>query len=193
RTAPVPPAPRPGTAPSTGPTSLPVVVHVLQERIVAVEHDHAVAALERRAVRLQAALESIEAGVAAGGLAVDARGLRVTLTAQLLRGALGLGQDHGACAVGLGADRLRLLLARGAQAAGHLLALGAHAPVHVADHAAVGGQVDLLDAQVDDADADVAGAGVDVLQLALDHFRAVAGHHFRQRARVDLVAQRILG
>src|SRR3546814_2069061 len=57
--------------------------------------------------------------------------------------------------VGLGADRLRLLLALGAQAAGHLLALGAHAPVHVADHAAVGRQVDLLDAQVDDADADV--------------------------------------
>src|SRR3546814_9152444 len=56
---------------------LSVVAHVLQERIAAVEHDHAVAALERRAVRLQAALEGIEAGVAVGGLAIDARGLRV--------------------------------------------------------------------------------------------------------------------
>src|SRR3546814_8891604 len=61
---------------------LSVVAHVLQERIAAVEHDHAVAALERRAVRLQAALEGIEAGIAAGGLAVDARGLRVALAAQ---------------------------------------------------------------------------------------------------------------
>src|SRR3546814_4700960 len=58
---------------------LSVVAHVLQERIAAVEHDHAVAALERRAVRLQAALEGIEAGVAVGGLAIDSRGLRVAL------------------------------------------------------------------------------------------------------------------
>src|SRR3546814_11178716 len=92
----------------------------------------------------------------------------------------------------LGADRLRRLLALGAQAAGHLLALGAHAPVHVADHAAVGRQVDLLDAQVDDADADVLRADVDVVELALDHLGAVAGHHLGQRARVDLVAPRVL-
>src|SRR3546814_8495129 len=87
----------------------------MEERSAAVEHDHAVAALERRAVRLQAALEGIEAGVAVGGLAIDARGLRVALAAQLLRVAFGLGQDHGAFAIGLGADRLRLLLALGAQ------------------------------------------------------------------------------
>src|SRR5690606_42040428 len=132
------------------------------------------------------------AGVAVGGVAGDARGLGVALAAQLLRAALGLGQDHGALAVGLGADRLRLLLALGAQAAGHLLALRAHAPVHVPDHGAVGGQVDLLDPQVDDADADVPRAAVDVLELALDHLGAVAGHDLAQRARVDLVAQRIL-
>src|SRR3546814_5382768 len=68
----------------------------------------------------------------------------------------------------------------------------AQAPVHVADHGAVGGQVDLPDAQVDDADADVLRADVDVVELALDHLGAVAGHYFGQRARVDLVAQRIL-
>src|SRR3546814_6609647 len=84
----------------------------------------------------------------------------------------GLGQDHGALAIGLGADRLRLLVALGAQAAGHLLALGTHAPVNVADHGAVGGQVDLLDAQVDDADADVLRADVDVVELALDHLKS---------------------
>src|SRR5690606_17690554 len=182
----------PGTAPSTGPSSLPVVAHVLEERIVVVEHDHAVAALERRAVRLQAALEGIEPGVAAGGLAIDARGRGIALAAQLLRVALGLGQEHGALSVRLGTDRLGLLLALGAQAAGHLLALRAHAPVHVPDHGAVGGQVDLLDPQVDDADADVPRAAVDVLELALDHLGAVAGHDLAQRARVDLVAQRIL-
>src|SRR5690606_1866383 len=121
----VPPAPRPGTAPPTGRTSLPVVAQVLQERIAAVEHDHALAVLERLAVRLEAALEGVEAGVAVGGLAVDTRGLGVALAAQLLRVALGLGHDHGLLAVGLGADRLRLFLALGAQAAGHLLALGA--------------------------------------------------------------------
>src|SRR3546814_382236 len=152
----------------------------------------AVTARDRRGLRREGAREGIEAGVAVGGLAVDARGLRVALAAQLLRVAFGLGQDHGALAIGLGADRLRLLVALGAQAAGHLLALGTHAPVNVADHGAVGGQVDLLDAQVDDADADVLRADVDVVELALDHLGAVAGHYFGQRARVDLVAQRIL-
>src|SRR3546814_1054009 len=53
----------------------------------------------------------------------------------------------------------------------------AHAPVHVADHGAVGGQVDLPDAQVDDADADVLRADVDVVELALDHLGARSEEH----------------
>src|SRR3546814_18374241 len=40
--------------------------------------------------------------------------------------------------------------------------------------------------------SDLPGADVDVLELALDHLGAVAGHYLGQRARVDLVAQRIL-
>src|SRR3546814_4055694 len=35
-------------------------------------------------------------------------------------------------------------------------------------------------------------ADVDGVELALDHLGAVAGHHLGQRARVDLVAQRVL-
>src|SRR3546814_16734853 len=42
------------------------------------------------------------------------------------------------------------------------------------------------------ADADVLRADVDVVELALDHLGAVPGHYFGQRARVDLVSQRIL-
>src|SRR5690606_24434356 len=125
-----------------------VVAQVLQEGIVAFEHDHAVAVGERGAVRLQAAQEGVEGGIAAGRLGVDPRGLGITLAAQLLRVALGLGHQHGALAVGLGADDARLLLAFRAQAGGHLLALGAHAVVDLRDDLAVGRQVDLLEADV---------------------------------------------
>src|SRR5690606_6778656 len=101
-----------------------VVLQVLQERIVAVQHDHALAVGEGRAVGLQAAVEVVEARIGGGGLGVQARGLGVALAAQALGVALGLGHDHRLVAVGLGADRAGLLLALGAQRTGHLLALG---------------------------------------------------------------------
>ena len=83
-----------------------VGAHVLQERVVLVEHDDRVAVLERAAVGLQAALEGIEARVAVGGGAVDAGGFGIALAAQLLRIALGFGHDHLAVAIGVGAATL---------------------------------------------------------------------------------------
>src|SRR5690606_7513912 len=67
-----------------------LAAHVLQERVVALEHDHAFAVGERGAVGLEAALEGVEARIAARGLAVDAGGFGIAFTAQLLRVALGL-------------------------------------------------------------------------------------------------------
>src|SRR5690606_10291837 len=129
--------------------------------------------------------------IATVGPGIDPCRFGIALAAQLLRVALGLGQDHGLLAVGLRTDLLRQLLALGTQLAGDLLALGAHAPVHLLDHLAAGGQVDALDPDVDDADAQGGRAAVDSPQLARDDLVAVAGYHLLQRAGVDLVAQRI--
>src|SRR3546814_18484625 len=71
---------------------LSVVAHVLQERIAAVEHDHAVAALAPRPVRLRAALEGIATALPCGGLSINARGLPVALHPPLLRAASAPGE-----------------------------------------------------------------------------------------------------
>ena len=137
-------------------------------------------------------MEGEERRILARRLGEQPRRLGIAFAAQALRIALGLGHGHGLVAVGLGADRACLLLALGAQRAGHLLALGAHAVVDLLDHVAVGGQVDLLEADVDDAHAQGLGALVDAFQLLGDHLAAVAGHQLGQGAGVDLVAQRVL-
>src|SRR5690606_41208943 len=111
------------------------------------------------------------ARIAACGFAVDAGGFGVAFTAQLLRVALGLRDQHGAFAVGLGADDARLLFALGAQAAGHLAAFGAHAVVDLGDDVAVGGQLDLLEADVDHAHAQGAGGRIDTVELPGDDLR----------------------
>src|SRR5690606_28875393 len=176
---------RPGPGAAGAATASAVAAHVLQERVVALEHDHPIAVLERVAVRLKAALEGVERRVALRGLAVDAGGLCVALAAQPLRVALGLGQQHGALAVGFGADDPGLLLALGAQATGHLAALGAHAVIDLRDHVAVGGQVDLLEADVDHPHAQGGGGLVDALELPGDDLRALARDQLLQGAGID--------
>src|SRR5690606_29265299 len=183
---------RPGTAPGPAFPASTIALEVLQERVVAVQHHHALAVGERAAVGLQAAVEGVERRIGRRRLRVQARRLGIALAAQALRVALGLGHDHRLVAVGLRAHGARLLLALGAQRAGHLLALGAHAVVDLLDHVRIGGQVDLLEADVDDAHAQSQGAAVDALQLALDDLAAVAGHQLGQGTGVDLVAQRVL-
>src|SRR5690606_8168754 len=192
RTAAGLPAPRPGTVPTPAPVASTIALEVLQERIVALEHDHALAVGERTPVGLQAAVERVERRIGGRALRVQARGLGVAFTAQALGVALGLGHDHGLVAVGLRTHGTRLLLALGAQRAGHLLALGAHAVVDLLDHVAVGRQVDLLEADVDDPHAQGLGAAVDAFQLLGDDLAAVARHQLGQGAGVDLVAQRVL-
>src|SRR5690606_2431287 len=185
-------ATRPRAAQRSLTRASPVVAEVLQERVVALQHHHRIARLEGAAVGVEAALEGEERGVAVGGLGIDARGLGVALASQHLGVALGLGQQHGLLAIGLGAHDPRLLLALGAQRGGHLAALGAHAVVDLVDHLAVGGQVDLLEADVHHLHAERARALVDAGQLAVDQLRAVARDQLGQRLRVDLVAQRFL-
>src|SRR5688572_3055045 len=62
-----------------------IAAHVLQERVVALQHDHRFAVGERLAVRLQAAMEGVEPGIPAVGLRVHARGFGIALAAQFLR------------------------------------------------------------------------------------------------------------
>ncbi|KAG0778970.1 hypothetical protein G6F22_010911 [Rhizopus arrhizus] len=161
------------------------------ERVVLVEHDHAVAVGHGATVGLQAAVERVERRVGRAGLAVDAGGIGIAFTAQALCIALGLGDQHGAVTVSLGADGQRLFLAFRTQLGRFLLALRAHALVHVVDHLAVGRQVHLLDAQVDHLHAQPGHGLVDPLQLLGDQLAAVAGDQLLQGARVDLVAQRV--
>src|SRR5690606_36669870 len=66
-----------GKAPSTGRST--VFLQVLQERVVAVQHDRRVAVGESLAVGLQAAVERIERRIASVGLGVDPRRLGVAL------------------------------------------------------------------------------------------------------------------
>src|SRR5690606_25351022 len=104
RTAAVLPGRRPGTAPTTARST--VVLQVLEERVVALQHDRRVAAGEGLAVCLQAAMEGVEGRIAAVGPGINPRRLGIALAAQLLRVALGLGQDHGLLPVGLRTDLL---------------------------------------------------------------------------------------
>src|SRR5690606_15593410 len=111
RTGTAPPAPPPGTAPEAARAASAVVLHVLQERVILVEHDHALAVGKGCAVGLQAAVERVERRVGTGRLRVQPRGLGVALATQPLCVALGLGHDHRLVAVGLRTHGARLLLA----------------------------------------------------------------------------------
>ena len=83
-------------------------------------------------------------------------GLGVALALDLLRVAVGVGDDHLALAVGVGADLLALGGAGGAQLVGDALALGLHAAIdRLGDRLDV---VDARDAHVDDVDAPRLGA-----------------------------------
>src|SRR5690606_7441130 len=90
---------RPGPGAAGAATASAVAAHVLQERVVALEHDHPIAVLERVAVRLEAALEGIERRVA-------------------LRGRPRRGPADGAARGGFGADGPGLAPAPGAAATG---------------------------------------------------------------------------
>src|SRR5690606_16824697 len=71
-----------------------VAAHVLQERVVALQHHHGIATLERPAVGVKAALEGEERRIAAGRLAEDAGGFGIAFASQLLRVALGLRSEE---------------------------------------------------------------------------------------------------
>ena len=81
-------------------------LEVLQERIIAVEHDQALAIGERGAIRIEAALERVEARILVGRQPIQTGGFGITLAAQLLSVTFGLGQKHGTVPFGLGADGL---------------------------------------------------------------------------------------
>src|SRR5690606_12224293 len=106
-----------------------VVAEVLQEVVVALQHDHALAVVECLAIGFKTALESVEGRILVGCPGVDLGSFRIALTAQTLGVTLGLGDDHRLLLVGARTHGLGLLGTLGAQAAGDLVTLGAHTPV----------------------------------------------------------------
>src|SRR5690606_17263150 len=89
--------------------------------------DHGrVALLQRLGVGLQRPVEGIEFRVPVGSIGENPGPFGIALTAQDLRSAAGLGQQHGALAVGLGTDLLGQLGAGRALLVGLALTLGLH-------------------------------------------------------------------
>jgi hypothetical protein len=152
-----------------------------EELVVGVDHHHVALAAEGGAVGFQAAVELRKLRVAAEGIGIQGRGLGVALALDLLRVAVGFGDDHLALAVGVGADLLAFGAPLRAQFVGHLLALGLHAPVdRVGD---VGHEVHALDAHVDDLDAERLGFVGQAAAHVLHDLFALGGQHALHVAR----------
>src|SRR6185369_6052467 len=144
------------------------------EEVVAVrvQQHHVALAAEAGPIGLEAAVELRELRVSTEGFGIQRRGLRVTLALDLLRVAVGLGNDHLTLLVGVGEDLLALGEAGGAKLVGHALALGFHAAIdRLGD---VGGEVDPLDPHVDDLDAEALRILAQALDDALHHLPALA-------------------
>ena len=98
-----------GSAPRCGGgrRALRRAAHRPEELARRIEHHHVGAAAEARAIGLEAAIELRELRVAAERIGVQRRGLGVALALDLLRIAVGLGEDDLALLVGIGADASR--------------------------------------------------------------------------------------
>ena len=166
---------------------------VLQERIVAVQHDHRVAVGERLAVGLQAAVEGVERRDRGRRRRRRSRGARHRLRRAASARRARLRRAITACSRSASA---RIVCACSSPSARSWLATcwrcARMRSYTDADHVAVLRQVDALDAHVDDLDAERAAPSLIASSCAPTTVGAVAGDHLLQRARVDLVAQRVL-
>src|SRR5438067_11279944 len=99
------------------------LLQVLEEFRVRIEHHQVVLVVERRLVRLEAAIEGIELGILSIRGSVDPRRLGITFALDLLCLAVRIGQDNLALPVRVRTDLLRLRRALRAQLVRHALAL----------------------------------------------------------------------
>src|SRR5450432_1230587 len=128
------------------------LLQILEEIGTRIEHHDVALVLERRLVRLQAAVERVELGVLPVRAGINRGSLGVALALGLLRLLVGVGENDLALAIGVGADLLRLGAALRPQLVGDALALGLHALVDLREHFVR--QLDAAQAHVDDFDAD---------------------------------------
>ena len=128
------------------------IAEILEELGIGRQHQPRIRGLQARLIGLHRAVEIEEFRVLAEGLGEDLVDLGFALAAQLLRFAVGIGDDDRCLPVGLGTDAPRRLLALGADLGGLPLTLGLHALI---DRLAVGlGQIGTADLDVDHLDAE---------------------------------------
>src|SRR6266496_1859737 len=84
------------------------LLQVLEEIGARVEHHDIVLVLERRLVRLQAAIKRVELGILSIRAGVDRRSFGVAFALGFLRLLVGVGEYDLALAIGIGADFFRL-------------------------------------------------------------------------------------
>ena len=162
--------------------------HRLEEVAARVEDHQVRLVAEARPVGLEAAIELRELRIAPERLGEDRRCLGVAVALDLLRIAIGLGDDHLALAIGVGADLLALGGAGGAQLVGDLLALRRHPAVdRLGD---VADEVDPLDAHVEDLDAERLGVVGEAAADVLHHLVARAREHLADGALGHLLVER---
>src|SRR5690606_12755678 len=159
-----------------------------EELAVRIQHQHVGLAGEAFPISLQTAVEGVELRILVVRRRVDGRRLGITLTADLLGFAEGLGQNHPLLTISIGADTFSQLAALGAVFTSLPLTLRAHA----LEHAAVDfpRQIDGLDPHVQHLDAHLAtGNPVEVGGDVRHQLVTLARHNLVQGAASHLVAQ----
>src|SRR5262249_32973258 len=81
-------------------------LHELEEFRRRVDHEHVGTSTETGAIGLETAIEVEELGTLAEGSRIDGRRLGITLALDLLRVAIGFGEQHLALSIGIRADLL---------------------------------------------------------------------------------------
>src|SRR5690606_28542282 len=104
--------------------------HVLEELRRGIDHGQVLLVAEAAAISHHAAPELGELRITAKRLGVNRCRATVTLALQLLRIAIGLGQNDLTLAIGISTDLLALRSAGGAQFVGYALALSLHPAIH---------------------------------------------------------------
>src|SRR5690606_7034764 len=126
-------------------------LQIAEKLALGIKHQHIFLAGETIAVSLQATVEGVELRILPVSLSIDRRSLRITLTAQLLSLAEGLGKQHAALTVGVRPNTFGQLLTFRPMLARLTLTLGAHTLEYAAVHFAR--QIDAFDAHVHNLDA----------------------------------------
>src|SRR5262245_40996508 len=166
------------------------LLQVLEEFALRRDDEHVARLADRVAVRLEAAVQRVELGIALVGARGDGGSLRVALAADDLRVAVAAREELGALPLGLGADALRLLVALGAPLRGLARETRPHAVVDRLRHLV--GQVDALHAHVDERQAELIDGLPRDLQDVADELCPLRRDHSLDRALGDDALEAVL-